>query len=64
MVLEEFDGGVEIRMADRTKADAVRAIPREMDVGAPVAYLGDDQSDEGAFCALRNRGQRSAQAFG
>ena len=56
MVLEEFDGGVEIRMADRSKADAVRAILREMDVEAPVAYLGDDQPDEGAFCALRNRG--------
>jgi trehalose 6-phosphate phosphatase len=56
MVLEEFDGGVEIRLADRNKADAVRAVLTEMDAEAPVAYLGDDQSDEDAFRALQDRG--------
>ncbi len=56
MVLQEFDGGVEIRMADRNKADAVRTILKEMDIEAPVAYLGDDQSDEDAFRALQGRG--------
>jgi trehalose-phosphatase len=56
LVLQEFDGGVEIRMADRNKADAVRTILTEMDGEAPVAYLGDDQSDEDAFRALQGRG--------
>ena len=55
--LEEFDGGVEMRMADPNKGDAVRTILTEMDVDdAPVAYLGDDESDEDAFRVLQNRG--------
>ena len=56
LTLEQFDGGVEMRMADRNKGDAVRTILTEMDVDAPVAYLGDDQSDEDAFRILQNRG--------
>jgi trehalose-phosphatase len=56
MVLQEFDCGVEMRMAERSKGDAVRTILTEMDGEAPVAYLGDDQSDEDAFRALRDRG--------
>ncbi len=55
--LEHFDGGVEMRMADRNKGDAVRTILTEMDIdNAPVAYLGDDQSDEDAFRILQGRG--------
>jgi len=55
--LEQFDGGVEMRMADCNKGDAVRTILTELDVDdAPVAYLGDDQSDEDAFRILQNRG--------
>jgi len=58
LTLQRFDGGVEIRMADRSKADAVQSILVEMDVEAPVAYLGDDDTDEDAFHALHNRGLR------
>lgn len=58
LTLQRFDGGVEIRMADRSKADAVQSILVEMDVDAPVAYLGDDDTDEDAFHALHNRGLR------
>jgi trehalose 6-phosphate phosphatase len=58
LTLQRFDGGVEIRMADRSKADAVRAVLVEMDVHAPVAYLGDDDADEDAFHALQDRGLR------
>ena len=55
--LEQFDGGVELRMADPNKGEAVRTILTEMDIDdAPVAYLGDDQSDEDAFRILRDRG--------
>ena len=55
--LEQFDGGVEMRMADPNKGDVVRTILTEMDVDdAPVAYLGNDESDEAAFHMLQNRG--------
>jgi len=43
-------------MATRNKADAVRTILTEIDLEAPVAYLGDGQSDEDAFRAFHNRG--------
>lgn len=56
--LEHFDGGIEIRIAHRNKGDAVRAILSEIGVDAPVAYLGDDDSDEDAFQALHDRGVR------
>jgi trehalose-phosphatase len=54
--LLEFDGGVELRLSKPDKGDAVRAILQETDPDAPVAYLGDDQSDENAFRALGARG--------
>jgi trehalose 6-phosphate phosphatase len=47
-----FDGGVEIRAYNPNKGDAVRTILSEMDSHAPVAYLGDDITDEQAFQAL------------
>ncbi|HUK87706.1 MAG TPA: trehalose-phosphatase [Terriglobales bacterium] len=56
MALLEFDGGVELRVGERSKADAVRTVLAELDEGAAIAYLGDDQSDEEAFAALRPRG--------
>jgi trehalose-phosphatase len=54
--LLEFDGGLEIRVAGPGKGDAVRAILREAGPGAAVAYLGDDQTDEDAFHALKGNG--------
>ncbi len=54
--LHGFDGGLELRVAGVTKADAVRAILTEVDDSAPVAYLGDDRTDEDAFKALKVRG--------
>ena len=47
-----FDGGLELRIKGHTKADAVRTLLRETGGGAPVAFLGDDFTDEDAFCAL------------
>lgn len=52
----EFDGGVEVRMPDLDKGDAIRTILVEMGPNAPVAYLGDDFTDERAFRALKSRG--------
>jgi trehalose 6-phosphate phosphatase len=54
--LLEFDGGLEIRVAGPGKGDAVRTILGEAGTGAAVAYLGDDQTDEDAFHALKGNG--------
>jgi trehalose 6-phosphate phosphatase len=54
--LLEFDCGLEIRVAGPGKGDAVRAILKEAGEGAAVAYLGDDQTDEDAFRALKGNG--------
>ncbi len=56
LLVQEFDGGVELRAAGRDKGSAVRDILREIDAGAVVAYAGDDQTDEDAFAALAGRG--------
>lgn len=51
LALLDFDGGVELR-AGRNKGGAVQAIMAEAEAGDPVAYLGDDLSDETAFEAV------------
>ena len=56
MSILEFDGGVEIRVAGLDKGTAVRAIVNEVDSKVPIAYLGDDATDESAFKALGTRG--------
>lgn len=56
MALLEFDGGLELRLAGKSKADAVLTVLSELEEDAAVAYLGDDQSDEEAFAALQPRG--------
>ncbi len=56
MELLEFDGGIELRMPGRDKGDAVRTILDETGPEVPVAYLGDDLTDERAFLALGSAG--------
>jgi trehalose 6-phosphate phosphatase len=56
MELLEFDIGIEMRMPGRDKGDAVGAILEEIGPAAPVAYLGDDATDERAFLTLGTRG--------
>lgn len=53
--LLEFDGGVEIRAYQADKGDAVRAFLRETGPNTPVAYLGDDNTDESAFLVMQER---------
>lgn len=53
--LGEFDGGLELRVRSCNKGHVVEQIAREMD-DAPIAYLGDDRTDEDAFRALAGRG--------
>ncbi len=46
-----FEAGVELR-AGRDKGGAVQAIVEQAEPDAPVTYLGDDLTDEVAFCAV------------
>lgn len=54
--LHYFNGGIEIRPAHLTKGTAVEAIIQNLKDNTPIAYLGDDQTDEDAFCVLGERG--------
>ncbi len=56
MQLLPFDGGLELRSSDRTKGTAVAQVLFEEADNVPVAYLGDDLTDEDAFAALGSRG--------
>ncbi len=56
--LLEFDGGLEIKYAEISKARAVRSILEEVPSATPIAYLGDDLTDEHAFRALAGHGLR------
>ena len=51
-----FDGGAELRSTNRTKGTAVAQILSEEPAALPVAYLGDDLTDEDAFAAVGERG--------
>jgi trehalose 6-phosphate phosphatase len=51
-----FDGGLEIRAPGKSKGDAVSAILGECGKGVAAAYLGDDETDENAFRAIKGRG--------
>ncbi|MFB3906653.1 MAG: trehalose-phosphatase [Acidobacteriota bacterium] len=52
LILQETDGGLELRVPSRNKGDALRTIRSEMGPNALFAYLGDDLTDEDAFRAL------------
>lgn len=56
LMLAEFDGGLELRLRNCNKGDVVRAVLTEHGPHTPVAYLGDDSTDEDAFRALTGRG--------
>jgi trehalose-phosphatase len=56
LTLLEFDCGVEIRVPGLDKGDAVRTILAEIGPNVPIAYLGDDATDEYAFRALGKDG--------
>ncbi len=51
LMLLEFEGGLELRVG-RDKGAAIRTLVGEMPPGTPVAYVGDDLTDEAAFIAL------------
>ena len=54
--LQEFDGGLELRIPGMNKGRAVTTILSETDASAALAYLGDDVTDEDAFQVLKGKG--------
>lgn len=55
--LLEFESGLELRVG-RDKGGAINAILSEADADTPVAFLGDDLTDESGFRAVRQAGNR------
>jgi trehalose 6-phosphate phosphatase len=56
LVLSEFDEGVEIRLRAANKGTAIHSLLSDLAPEVPIAYLGDDVTDEDAFRALNDRG--------
>lgn len=56
LMLEETDGGLELRAADRSKGTAVAALMRTVGPDALPVYIGDDLCDEPAFRQVRPLG--------
>jgi trehalose-phosphatase len=54
--LLRFEAGLELRVSHPDKGDAVRTILAALDAKVPIAFLGDDLTDEDAFQALKDRG--------
>ena len=54
--LLQFEAGLELRVAHPNKGDAISSILSDSDHRAPIAYLGDDFTDEDAFCVLNAHG--------
>lgn len=54
--IHEFDGGLELRVAGVSKANAVDDVLAAAPPGIPAAFLGDDLTDEDGFRAVAGRG--------
>ena len=54
--LFNFEAGLELRVAHPDKGDAVTAILENLGSQVPIAFLGDDFTDEDAFRVLAGRG--------
>lgn len=56
LLLLEFDGGLEFRWRQATKASVIERMKSAARPAAVIAYLGDDTTDEDAFAALGEDG--------
>ena len=54
--IHAFNGGLELRCPGRNKGTALNTILEESEAGQPIAFLGDDRTDEDGFEALKGRG--------
>ena len=56
LVAREIEGGIEVRLRLWDKGDAVQQLLCELGSDVPVAYLGDEKSNEDVFRAMKYRG--------
>jgi len=54
--LLQFEGGLELRITRPDKGDAIASILDRLAASTPVAFLGDDLTDEDGFRRLADRG--------
>ena len=54
--IHPFEGGMELRLKGWNKGNVVQELLKEIPEGLPIAYLGDDLTDEDAFKTLGNKG--------
>ncbi len=52
----KFDGGIEIRATGRNKGDVLAELLAELKPDTFSVFIGDDDTDEDAFRAIRGRG--------
>jgi trehalose-phosphatase len=55
-VLSDFEQGVELRLRTANKGSAVQSLLKQLRSDFPIAYLGDDCTDEEVFRKLNGRG--------
>ncbi len=56
LAIVNFAGGIELRVRTPNKGDVIKAVLKDHRQNDPLAYLGDDLTDEDAFRALNPRG--------
>lgn len=54
--IHPFNGGLELRCPGKDKGTALATILEGIEPGTPVAFLGDDLTDEDGFRAIKNTG--------
>lgn len=54
--LLHFEGGIELRITRPNKGDAVASVVKNLSPETPIAFLGDDITDEDGFRNLASRG--------
>ena len=54
--MHAFNGGLELRLSNISKASAIEEVMQRAGKESVVAFLGDDLTDEDAFAALDGRG--------
>jgi trehalose-phosphatase len=54
--IRQFEGGIEFRASSWSKGQAVAHLLNEMGASIPVAYLGDEKSDQDVFRTLKHKG--------
>jgi trehalose-phosphatase len=56
LAVHPFNGGLEMRCPGKDKGTALKAILEEIEPDIPIAFLGDDLTDEDGFIEIKGRG--------